>query len=554
MRKWKLSLSLVAIIGILAACGNNSTDSTTKGTDGKSGTTTTKNIPQEISVSVPAEITTLDTTKATDRNTFTVIEQIFEGLYRFNGKNELELALAKEDALISPDGLTYTFKLKEDAKWSNGDSVTANDFVYAWSKIVDPASAAPNAYLFANIKNAKAITAGEKKLDELGVKAISDYELQVNLELPQPSFLSLVAIGWFYPQNQKFVEAQGDNYALDTDKILYNGPFTLTNWKDGATDWNYEKNQLYHDKKNVSLDKVNISVIKETSTGVQLYEAGDLDVTTLVGDYAKENEGNPDLVRKQELALQYLSYNAAGDRPLKNSNLRKAISLAIDRSAITENIVANGSKPLGGLIPTNLAKNPSSGEDFRKENGSFLDYNLTEAKKEWELAKKELGDTVALELVTSDDAMEKKLGEYIQSSLSENLKGLTISIRSVPKNVALEQRRTGKFDLATAGWIAGDIDPTGFFILFETGAAYNYGKYQNEQFQNLITDTKTVNANNPEKRYAAFLKAEKILFEDAAFQPLYQRTTNYLQRPTVKGLESHLLGSDFTFRNVTVTE
>lgn len=552
MKKWKLGLSLVITASILAACGgsNGKDTAATKESDiNKSA-----NVAQVLRASVPAEITTLDTTKATDRNTFTVIEQIFEGLYRFNGDNELELALAKEPAKVSDDGLTYTFKLKEDAKWSNGEPVTANDFVYAWSKIVNPASAAPNAYLFANIKNAKAITAGEKELAELGVKATSDYELEVNLELPQPSFLSLVAIGWFYPQNQKFVEEQGEAYAMDTSKILYNGPFTLTDWKDGATNWSYEKNTSYHDQKNVSLDKVDISVVKETSTGVQLYEANELDVTTLVGDYAKENEDNPDLVRKQELALQYLSYNTVEGSPLANTHLRKALSLAIDRSAITDNIVANGSDPLGGLIPTKLAKNPESGEDFRKENGSFLDYDLKEAKKEWDLAKKDVGEQLELELVTSDDAMEKKLGEYIQSTISENLKGITIKIRSVPKNVALEERRAGNFDLATAGWIAGDIDPTGFFVLFETDGAYNYGKYKNDKFQQLITDSKTIDANNPEKRYEKFLAAEKILFEDAAFEPLYQRTTNYLQRSTVKGLESHLLGSDFTFRNVTISK
>lgn len=548
MKKWALGISILLAAGSLLGCGTQAAG------NNESDTSANTQSIQETGVGVGAEITTLDTTQATDRNTFTVIEQIFEGLYRFNAEDELELALAAEPATISEDGLTYTFKLREDAEWSNGTPVTANDFVYAWGKMVNPASLSPNAYLFENIKNGAEVVKGEKELSEFGVTAVSDYELKVELEVPRPNFLSLLAIGWFFPQNEEFVELQGDNYGQDTDAIIYNGPFTLVDWKDGATSWAYEKNESYYEKDQVLLDRVNVAVVKEVSTGLNLYETGELDIVTLTGDYAKQFEDDENLIRKQELALQYLTYNASENNPLNNEHLRKAIALSIDRNELTESVLEDGSEPLGGLIPRKLLTNPETNEDFREDNGSFNDYDSEKAKVEWALVQEELGDRVEIELLTNDDATSKKVGTYIQSEVQEHLPGLTVTIRSVPSNVAKTERTSGNYDFSIAGWIAGDLDPTGFFVLLETDSPYNYGSYQNDEYQALIDESKTTYANDSTVRYANFLEAEKILMDTAAFQPLYQRTTNYLQRPTLQGLESHLLGSDFTFRNATIVE
>ncbi|MBC6153347.1 peptide ABC transporter substrate-binding protein, partial [Listeria booriae] len=210
---------------------------------------------------------------------------------------------------ISDDQKVYTIKLRDDAKWSNGTKVTAHDFVYAWQKIVNPATAAEYAVLFDGlIANATDIINGKKKPEEL-VKALDDTTLEITLENPTPYFHSLLTFPTFYPQNEKYSESQGDDYAKDSDHMIYNGPFVMKDWNNTSKEWKYEKNKDYWDKDTVKVDTINMQVVKEPGTAVNLYSTGKLDRATLTGDYAKQKQNDSDYTTEKEAFVYYLKFN-----------------------------------------------------------------------------------------------------------------------------------------------------------------------------------------------------------------------------------------------------
>ena len=216
----KKGLVVVGILSFLLA-GCSTTGSSAKETDPE---------VQEISVSLPAELTTLDTTQTTDKVTFTVIQHLFEGSYRFDEKSQPVPGLA-EEAVISEDGKTYTFKLKEEAKWSDGQQVQAADFAYAWKKLVDPKTMGPNAYLLDNVVNSQDIREGKADIATIGLETPDEKTFVVHLAQLQPSFLSVVSIGWLAPQRQSYVEEKGKAYGKTSEDLLYTGPFILKDWQ-----------------------------------------------------------------------------------------------------------------------------------------------------------------------------------------------------------------------------------------------------------------------------------------------------------------------------------
>ena len=255
----KRKKSILVATGILAAL--TLAGCTSGGATSKSASSATKQAAkQEISVSFPAPLSTLDTTQTTDKVTFTVVQHLFEGLYRFDDKSQPVPALAQKVA-ISKDGKTYTFTLRDDAKWSNGEKVTANDFLFAWKRLVNPQTMGPNAYLLDNVINSQDIREGKKAIDEIGLKAPDEKTFEVQLKQAQPSFLSVVSIGWLAPQNEKFVTEKKDNYARTSEDLLYTGPFELKDWKQTGDEWTLVKNDAYYDKKDVKLAEVHGSTI-----------------------------------------------------------------------------------------------------------------------------------------------------------------------------------------------------------------------------------------------------------------------------------------------------
>lgn len=547
MKLGKKVVGLIATGFLLAACGG--TKEAAEKVD--SGNLAAE---QKISISSPAPISTLDTTQTTDKNTFTMAQHLFEGLYRFDDDSATVPALAK-DVKISDDGRKYHFTLREGIKWSNGEPITAQDFVYSWKKLVTPATIGPNAYLLDSVKNSFEIRNGEKSVDELGISAPNDKEFIVELKQAQPSFLAVVSIAWLAPQNQKFVEAQGKDYALDSEHLLYSGPFTLANWDATSDTWTLKKNPEYYDADQVKLEEVAVSTIKEDNTGINLYQANELDLVRINGQYVQQYQDDPGYVSHPDVANYFLDFNKKEGTPLANVHLRKAIGQAIDKEALTQSVLNDGSKPLNGLIPSKLYANPETDEDFRAYSGEYLKNDVKKAQAEWTKAQADVGKKVKLSLLAADTDQGKRIAEYVQSQLQENLPGLEITISSQPSNNVNQSRREKNYELSLSGWIAGSSELDSYFNLYAGESSYNYGNYHNAKYDQLVEDARTINANNPEKQFAEYKEAEDILLnQDAAQVPLYQSASNYLINPKLKGIRYHLYGDYFHLRNAYLTE
>lgn len=547
MKLGKKVVGLIATGFLLAACGG--TKEAAEKVD--SGNLAAE---QKISISSPAPISTLDTTQTTDKNTFTMAQHLFEGLYRFDDDSATVPALAK-DVKISDDGRKYHFTLREGIKWSNGEPITAQDFVYSWKKLVTPATIGPNAYLLDSVKNSFEIRNGEKSVDELGISAPNDKEFIVELKQAQPSFLAVVSIAWLAPQNQKFVEAQGKDYALDSEHLLYSGPFMLANWDATSDTWTLKKNPEYYDADQVKLEEVAVSTIKEDNTGINLYQANELDLVRINGQYVQQYQDDPGYVSHPDVANYFLDFNKKEGTPLANVHLRKAIGQAIDKEALTQSVLNDGSKPLNGLIPSKLYANPETDEDFRAYSGEYLKNDIKKAQAEWTKAQADVGKKVKLSLLAADTDQGKRIAEYVQSQLQENLPGLEITISSQPSNNVNQSRREKNYELSLSGWIAGSSELDSYFNLYAGESSYNYGNYHNAKYDQLVEDARTINANNPEKQFAEYKEAEDILLnQDAAQVPLYQSASNYLINPKLKGISYHLYGDYFHLRNAYLTE
>lgn len=554
--KFSLVLILTLVMSLfLAACGGSdkSEGDGGKDKDGKGKA----DVAQEIDVLETAEIPTMDSVLAQGTTSFTYLGNVNEGLYRLNQEGNPEAALVEGEPEINEDSTHFVFKLKE-TKWSNGDPVTAHDFVFAWQRAVDPKTASEYGPYMMNgkIKGAQEIqdAASAKKdydLNTLGVKAKDDYTLEVTLEKPVVYWQDLFAFPTFYPLNKKFVEEKGKDYASNYENILYNGPFVMTKW-DGptATDWVLEKNKEYWDADTVKLEKITTNVVKDPNAQVNAFEGGQADITGLLStDIVPSYQGDERLVTSLEPTLFYVKMNQKSEA-LKNVNIRKAISMAFNKEDLAASILNNGSIAADFLVPKEFVN--LDGTDFREKNGNLLSYNLEEAKKAWETGLKEIGkDKLELRLLGGDTETTKKIDEYLKNQLETNLPGLTIKQENVPFAVRIERDNSGDYDLLDTGWGPDYGNAMSFMDLWLTGGSNNRMAYSNKQYDKLVKDALV--EPDPAKNFDLLQEAERILLEeDYAIAPMYQRAANILVNPAVKGLVSYNYGPDYGYKWITV--
>lgn len=560
MKKSKYSLLLASGLAasmFLSACSGGS--STNKDTSKDTSKSTTGQLAdkQVVNVLETAEIPTLDSVMNQDVLGSEILAQTTAGLYRLDQTGTKAIP---DDAAGAPkfnaDKTVLTISLKKNVKWSNGDPVTAKDYVFAWQRAIDPKTASPyGPYMMTDkIKNATEISEGKAPVSSLGVKAIDDYTLEITLERPLPYIDSLLTFTAFYPQNQKYVESQGADYAKDAAHLLYSGPFTLTKWDGTSSDqWTLSKNADYWNAKNVTLQTANFNVVKDPQAAVNAYEAKQADITGRLASSAiiSQYQGTKDLVQYLEPSMWWLKMNE-NNPVLKNLNVRKAIALAIDKKAYTNNVLSNGSIPANFIVPKQFAFN--NGKDFRGAGASdYLKTDKAKAKKLWEQGLKELGKTdVAFTMVGQDTETAKKEDAFIKDQLEKTLPGLTVNIQSVPFKIRIDREDKQDYDLLHAGWGPDYADPMTFMDLFLTGGGQNHMSYGDPKYDKLVKDAQTTLAAKPDERWKALQQAEKILLEDdAALAPLYQRSVNLLVNPKVKGLQ-HNPYSDYSFEYIKV--
>lgn len=552
-KKW--GYGVVAVCGIvLAGCSTGGTSSTGESSSG-SGTAAAEQI---FNVVVQQEMPSADLSLATDTISFSALNNVYEGLYRLDADSKPEPAGAAELAEVSEDGLTYKLKLREDAKWSNGEPVTAADYVFGWQRTVSAETGSEYAYLFAPVTNAEAITAGEKDASELGIKAVSDYELEITLTTPTPYFQYLLAFPSFFPQSQAVVEDNGDQYASTSDNAVYNGPFVLAGFDGPGTDteWSYEKNDQYWDKETVKLDTINVSVVKESSTSLNLFQDGQADDVILTGELAQQMANDEAFVSEPLARTSYIELNQREeDSPFRNEDLRKAISYAIDRDALVTSILGDGSLASTGLIPKGMTFNPTDNTDFVDEAESVIEYDQEKAKEHWEKAKEALGiDSLSFEILASDTDSTKKAIEYIRSAIQDTLDGVKVSLSPVPFSVRLDRSNSGDFDVVMGGWGADYADASSFTDLFVTDNSYNRGRWTSEEYDAAVKSSATTNAGNPDARWQDLLDAEKIIMDQQGVIPVYQNVEAHLRAPKVKGVVSHGAGAQYDYKWAVIEE
>ncbi|PAD34994.1 peptide ABC transporter substrate-binding protein [Terribacillus saccharophilus] len=557
MRKtnWLLLALVLVLSSFLAACSGGSSSSGGSGGDSGSGDSASgsANGDQIFNMPITDEIPSMDPSKVEDALGIQWVSEVMEGLYRLDENGKPVPGMADGEPEISEDGLTYTFKIKDNAEWSNGEPVTAQDFVYAWQRAVDPATASEyGPYMMGGVvKNATQISSGEMDLEELGVQAEDDKTLVVELEKEVPYFQSMTTFATFFPLNQKFVEEQGDQFGLEPENILSNGPFEMTEWNHSQS-MKFVKNETYWDAETVQLEELNLTVVKDTSTGVNLYETGELDRAGLSADFVDQYINDANFITEPEPTVFYLKMNqkrgGEDDTPFANENVRKAVAQAINKEDYVNVILNNGSTVIDGLMPADFVSGPDN-KDFRETNGSLLPYDLEAAQAAWEKAKEELGtDEITIEMLGDDGDTAAQTSAYFKDQLEKNLPGLTVENKQVPFKQRLELDNAQDYDLQVAGWGPDYVDANTFMNLWVTDGANNGMSYSSEEYDALIESANGEHAGDPEARWNDFLEAEKLLMEDAAIAPLYQRSRSALQSPKVQNVFKNASGPDYEYK------
>ena len=539
---WKrVGLGAVTLLSAvtLAACGGSSSSSSSS-----------KN---EINWCIPTEINTLDISKNTDTYSSIAIGNSGSNLLRRDKKGELKPDLA-EKVEVSDDGLTYTATLRDNLKWSDGSDLTAEDFVYTWQRIVDPTTASEYAYLAsdAHVLNAEEVIAGTKSVDELGVKADGN-KVIFTLSSPSPQFMSLLSFTNFMPQSKAFVEKAGADYGTNSDKALYSGPYTVEDWNGTSGTFKLVKNKYYWDADNVKNEKVIIQTIKKPDTAVQMYKDGELDAAGISGTEAiyNANKNNKDVVQVPEATTSYLVYNETGTVPaLTNTKIRQALNLATDREGIVKAAIDTGSKAATALVPYGLETLPD-GTDLTDYVEPGYSYDEKEATKLFKECLAELGtDSVKLTITSdADSPVAKATVDYLKQTWEEALPGLTVEEKFVTFKQRLEDTKNQNFDVALVLWGGDYPEGSTFYGLFTSNSSYNYGKFSNTDYDAAYKKAITTDALDPEAAAEDYKEAEKILYENAYYNPIYFRSTESLQNPSLKGLvrNSTGLSVDFTY-------
>ncbi|MHA8110001.1 peptide ABC transporter substrate-binding protein [Lactobacillaceae bacterium Melli_B4] len=518
-----VSLALPLIAVVLTACGPNNSTSDSRTT---------------LNLSYPTPISTMDNSKANDAASLTMLNHTGDGLYR-NGKNGSSTPALATKQTTSKDGLTYTFDIRKNVKWADGSPVTAHDFVYAWRRTADPKTAAQYGYLYKQIQNYDEIQSGKLKPSALGVKAVGNYQLVVKLNKPVPYFTKLLAFPVFFPQEQKVVEKYGNKYGTNSDSITSDGPFILKGWKGTNDTWQLVKNPNYWDKKNVHLKQIDLQVISDPTTSLKLFQQNKLDSTPLNGTQVANYRNNKAFRSYIGGATVYMLTNQQKLSIFKNASARQALSLALDRKNLVSDVLRDGSVTPDGFIPTKLDDFKIKGTDqnFKQASAypSGVAYDLPKAKQLWQQALNASGQkSLTVNLMTDDDYTTKQVAEFIQSQLSK-LPGLKVNLNNIPNKVRMSRQDNGNFDITLTKWGADFNDPTNFLDLMTSNSTFNFGKWSNSQYDQLVNNANNRDANDPKQRALDMAQAEKILMKEQGVIPVYEPATTELWNTNVQG-------------------
>lgn len=563
MKKTKSFLAVVlatAMVVGLVGCGSGNGNDQTSGSAADNSTAVGDAAgvtagSSDLNVMVETPVESLDPQQATDGTSFEVIANFTDGLMQMDHDGQAVNALA-ESYEISEDGLVYTFHIREDANWSNGEPVTAADFVFGWQRAVDPAVASEYAYMLSDIGqvvNAEAIIAGEMDKSELGAVALDDKTLQVTLNVPVSYFLSLMYFPTFYPVNEAFYNSCGDVYATSPETVLSNGAFVLDTYEPAATAFHLTKNEGYYNAANVQLAGLNYQVIQDSQQALMSYQTGALDTTLVNGEQVDQVKDDPEFQSIGAGYLWYVSPNMDAVPELANLNIRKALTMAIDRESITADVLKDGSKATYTAVPMDFAAGPD-GSDYSADQTRYADvcaYDADKAAEYWATGLSELGVTeISLEMVVDADDAPQKVAQVLKEQWETTLPGFTVTLKVEPKKQRVEDMQEGNFQLGLTRWGPDYADPMTYLGMWVTGNSNNYGLWSNAEYDAIIDECTTGDlCTDAEGRWSRLYDAEKLAMEDAVIFPLYTQCNAEMLSSKVTGIDFHPVALNRVYKN-----
>ena len=542
-------LSLLLVTMIVTGCGGGDNSA---GSDSK------------LSVMLGSNIVSLDSAQATDVASFEAIADCIDGLMQLDSDGKPIPAIA-ESFDVSADGKTYTFHLR-DAKWANGDPVTADDFVFAWRRHCQMSQ--EYAYIMGDtvacVKNADAVIKGADP-KTLGVSAPDPKTFVVELDAPVPFFPSLMTFATFYPINEKFYSSlDAGSYGTSPETFLSNGAFILANYIPGTASIQLKKNNSYWNADKIAIDGFQYQVVSSSDNALTSFKNSTLNVVNISGNQVDHVKKDSELAKNLRTfssgSLNYLSFNQdpknhhAG--ALSNANLRLAISNAIDRESLVNNFVMTGAKATYTAVPIDFAPNAKTGKFFSDDQNQFADvvgFNVAKAQDFLSKAKSELGrESFELNFIFSNDGdANTKIVQAIKSQVEENLPGVKINLQPMPKAEYLSNITSNNFDIALVGWVPDYDDPMTFLTLWTTSGCEITEHWSNPDYDKIISDCSTgALAEDYDARWNAMYDAEKILLDNAVIAPLFTDANAVLISPNVDGIDFHVAGIKRVFKNV----
>ena len=566
MKKTKAVLALLMagtmMLGVVG-CGSSSdtagSGSATTGTE-STGSDTAAAGSSDMNVMLETPVESLDPQQATDGTSFEVIADYTDGLMQMDADGQAVPAIA-ESYDLSDDGLTYTFHIRSDAKWSNGTPVTAADFVFAWQRAVDPAVASEYAYMLSDIgqiKNAAEIIAGDMDKSELGVTAVDDTTLQVELNVPVSYFLSLMYFPTFYPVNEEFFNSCGDTFATSPETTLSNGAFILDSYEPAATAFHLTKNADYYDAGRVQLSGLSYQVIQDSQQALMSYQTGALDTTLVNGEQVDQVKDDPEFKTVGAGYLWYVSPNMDAVPELANLNVRLALTMAIDRDAITGDVLKDGSAPTYTAVPPEFAAGPD-GSDFSADQEKFADvctYDATAAADYWTKGLEELGITeLSLDMVVDADDAPQKVAQVLKEQWETTLPGITVNLVVEPKKQRVQDMQDGNYQLGLTRWGPDYADPMTYLGMWVSGNSNNYGLWSNADYDAIIDECTTGDlCTDAEGRWERLYDAEQIVMDEAVIFPLYTQCNAEMLSSKVTGVEYHPVALNRVYKDAVKTE
>lgn len=553
---------IAALIAVPAAIAENSPVAKTPVTKTAAGSEAVDARQQHITIALPSEPPNLNSLVTSDQISSFVLAHVMEGLLQYDQRGHLAAGVAERWQLRA-DGAT--FWLRRDARWSDGKPVTAADFIFAWRTVLTPTTGSPYAAALFPIKNAERINRGELPPTELGVRAVSATQIDVQFERPCPYFLGLTALFTYYPVREDFYHQRGARYGADASDLLFNGAFTLSRWVHGSH-LTFVRNPAYWDSARVHLQQIDVPYFTSDANALfNLYKNGSIALAQLEPETLTDALARGFPVKQFDTgAMYYWEFNLRPGRLTANKTFRRALQALFDPQLLVNKIVGiPGVRAADSLFPRTIRvgvkQDVKTGVEI--DGLAFVDAypppvpprGLVRARALLEQARQELGlaQFPPLVLLAGDSQRAQKESEYFQQLLSAGL-GLQVRIDKQIFKQRLDKMQRGDFDIAAAAWGPDFDDPITFGDLLASWNENNRGRYHNPEYDRWVNVAQ--HTTDPAQRLQAFVEMQRLLLTDVPLLIAYENTQIYVQNPQLRGVNRSIFGGDPNFRYARVVD